>query len=173
MIVFFRGKAATGKTTIADLISYQKKFTVLSKDHIFDELLKQGVEWDMATSLAYDKLADTIQDYYEADLDVIVDIGLAHTPYFKGFLKKMTLDMQHIKLFLFVCENNKMWEERMAKRINSPESSNQSFKSIQEAIQHYEVYKIYRLPNEIEIDSAQPIESIVKKIYDEMRWYNE
>jgi hypothetical protein len=85
----------------------------------------------------------------------------------------MTLDMQHIKLFLFVCENNKMWEERMAKRINSPESSNQSFKSIQEAIQHYEVYKIYRLPNEIEIDSAQPIESIVKKIYDEMRWYNE
>ena len=99
MILFFRGKAATGKTTIADIVSNQKKFTVISKDSVFDELLKQGLDWDTANSLAYDKLADTIQEYYDMDLNVIVDLGLAHTPYFTKFFNKMKLDLQKVKMF--------------------------------------------------------------------------
>ena len=141
-------------------------FRSISKDSVFDELLKQGLDWDTANSLAYDKLADTIQEYYDMDLNVIVDLGLAHTPYFTKFFNKMKLDLQKVKMFLFICGCNEIWEERIAKRVNLPKSPNQAFKSVNEAIQHYEAYQIYKLSNEIEIDSALSIESIVNKIND-------
>jgi predicted ABC-type ATPase len=166
MILFFRGKAATGKTTLASLVSKQKNFIVISKDEVFDDLLKQGFDWETANSLTYDELARMIQHYYDKDLNVIVDLGLAHTPYFTKFLEKMTLNLQRVRMFLFVCKSNEIWEERIAKRVGSPKSPNQAFKSIEGAKQHYEAYEIYPLSNEIEIDSGLSIEIITQKIYD-------
>lgn len=122
MILFFRGKAATGKSTVAKIISNHRNFNVLSKDSMFDELLTQGLDWSAANTLAYDKLAESIQVCHDSELDVIVDLGLAHTPYFTKFFNKMKLDLEKVRLFLFVCSNNEIWEERIAKRVYNPET---------------------------------------------------
>ncbi len=166
MIYFFRGKAATGKTKVAQIIKDQKGFITISKDEVFDELLNQGIEWDSANSLTYNKLAETIQRHHDEGFDAIVDIGLAHTPYFSKFLSKMNLGKGNVKFFLFVCSKGDLWEKRIAHRIRSPEAPNQFFKSINEAIEHYSKYNIYTLSDEIEIDSALSVEAMIDKIYE-------
>ena len=169
MILFFRGKAATGKTRIAHIIKAQKGFQRISKDDLFDELLNQGVEWTEANTLSYDKLAEFIQKHHDMDCDLIVDIGLAHTPYFSEFLSKMNLDMNHVKLFLFTCSKDDIWEDRIASRIKSPEGPNQLFKSVNEAVEHYEKYDIYKLADETMIDSALSVEAMASRIYEMLR----
>lgn len=166
MILFFRGKAATGKSTVAEIISKQRNFKVVSKDSMFDALLIQGLDWSTANTLAYDKLAESIQVCHDRELDIIVDLGLAHTPYFTKFFNKMKLDFEKVRLFLFVCGNNEIWEERISKRVNSPEFPNQAFESISDATRHYDAYHIQKLSYEIEIDSALSIEAMVNKVYD-------
>ena len=166
MILFFRGKAATGKSTVAEIVSSQRKYNVISKDSIFDEFLIQGLDWSTATSMAYDKLADTIQEYHDRELNVIVDLGLAHIPFFTKFFSRMRLDLEKVRLFLFVCGNIEIWEERIAKRVDNAESSNQAFKSVYDATRHYEAYHIHKLSYEIEIDSALSIEAMVNKVCD-------
>lgn len=166
MIIFFRGKAATGKSLVAKNISKAKDFQVLSKDIIFDRLLSDGLKLDHANAIAYDKLAEAIQEHHDKKSDIIVDIGLAHTPFFETFLSKMNLDMINVRQFLFICSKDDVWEERIAKRIAQPEAPNQMFKTLDEAKSHYGRYLTYKVTGEIEIDSALPIEAMINRIYE-------
>lgn len=164
MIIFFRGKAATGKTTLSNIIKAKMGFTVISKDSIFDDLLSQGLTWDEANAIAYDKLAEKVQLYHDNEENVLVDIGLAHTPYFKNFLSKMVLNFEHIKCFLFTCTIDDVWEKRMMSRIASPEMPNQTFKSLEQARSYYKKYTISLLEGEVEVDSAMPLENMYNEV---------
>lgn len=166
MIIFFRGKAATGKTTLSNMIQVKMGFHVISKDSIFDVLLSQGLTWDEANAMAYDKLAEAVQYYHDNEENVLVDIGLAHTPYYKNFLSKMTMRPECIKSFLFTCTSDDVWEKRMMSRIASPETPNQIFKSIEEARGHYAKYTISLLEGEVEVDSAMPLDSMFLEVLD-------
>lgn len=133
MIIFFRGKAATGKTSASN-------------------------------AMVYDALANAIQMAHDLNEDLVVDIGLAHTPYYLNFLSKMILDERRVKQFLFICSDEDLWRERIVGRIKAPEAPNQGFKSFEEAKFHYQNYEIVKLVDEIEIDSAMPFESMYKRV---------
>ena len=72
MILFFRGKAATGKSLVANAIAEKHSFKVMSKDSVFDELLENGYDWDVATEMAYDELALKIQQNNDAEREVFI-----------------------------------------------------------------------------------------------------
>jgi len=164
MILFFRGKAATGKSSLANLIQQKVGYDIISKDSIFDELLIQGLDWDNANSITYNELANKIQNFHDSNNNVILDIGLSHTPSFVHFLSKMNLNKNNIKQFLFVCSEDDLWEARILKRINSPEGPNQSMKSVEEAKNHYGKYTIEKLQEESEVDSALSLTVMFKEI---------
>lgn len=164
MILFFRGKAATGKTTLASILNDKYGYQVMSKDTIFDKLLNQGVEWAEANSITHEKLADEIQRKYDFNSNLIVDIGLSHTPYFIEFFNKMDLNPSKVKLFLFTCSNDEVWSKRMQERIISPEGPNQAFESVQQAFEHYGKYTIEPLSNEVVIDSALSLDIMLNEV---------
>lgn len=168
MIVFFRGKAATGKSKISQCIKNECGCEVISKDKFFDALLLEGYSWEKANSIAYDKLADYIQKYHDSGKNLVVDVGLAHTPYFNQFLAKMNLDDKNRVLFLFICSDNEVWKQRIKRRIESPEAPNQTFKSTDEAMAHYEKYNIYELEDEILVDSILTLSEMKKIIMDKV-----
>lgn len=164
MIIFFRGKAATGKTSASNDLKSNHHFSVISKDLIFDELLNCGNDWATANAMAYDALANAIQKAHDLNEDLVVDIGLAHTPYYLNFLSKMILDERRVKKFLFICSDEDLWRARIVGRIKAPDAPNQGFKSFDEAKCHYQNYEIVKLDDEVEIDSAMSFESMVKCI---------
>lgn len=161
MIIFFRGKAATGKSFFAQKISEKYNMAIISKDAIFDKLLTEGNSWEKATKNSYDKLAKLIQQYNDSNINVIVDIGLAHTPFFMDFFSKLSLAENNYKNFLFICSNDEVWETRINERILKTQVLNQSFTSSKEAKKYYKKYDIILLENEIEIDSAKDIDDII------------
>ncbi|EPR12211.1 hypothetical protein [Ruminiclostridium papyrosolvens] len=60
-IYFFRGKAATGKTTITDALSNKIKVSILRKDNIFDVISHYIDDNSINNSITYDLLAKMIQ----------------------------------------------------------------------------------------------------------------
>lgn len=164
MIVFFRGKAATGKSIFARKISEKHNVAIISKDVIFNKLLAEGNSWKDATKDSYDRLAKLVQQYHDSNINLIVDIGLAHTPFFIDFFSKLSLAEKNYKNFLFICSNDEMWETRINERILKPQALNQSFMSSKEAKEYYKKYNIFLLDNEIEIDSAKDIDEIILEL---------
>jgi len=161
MIIFLRGKAATGKSFLANQINLEYNTTVISKDRYFDELLLDGMEWADANAVAYDQLVDVIQGHIGSKKDLLVDVGLAHTPYYLQFISKLKYDASQVQSFLCVCSNQDEWESRINKRIQNPENPNQIFKSIEEATNHYQKYEISLIEGETLLDSSQVKEELV------------
>jgi len=56
-IYFFRGKAATGKTTITNILSKEINVAVLRKDDVFDVLLPYIGDNSNKNRITYDLLA--------------------------------------------------------------------------------------------------------------------
>lgn len=71
-VYFFRGKAATGKTTITNLLSNEINVSVLRKDDIFDVLSQSLKDNSQKHSISYDLLAKLIQTNIDNKTDVIV-----------------------------------------------------------------------------------------------------
>lgn len=161
MIYFFRGKAATGKSTLALAIQNTREIEILSKDCFYDAFLREGQSTSEATSNAYDALCDAIKSCHQNGKPAIVDIGLAHKPYFEAFLSKLSLT--HYQSYLFICSDDALWESRIRARIDHPTAPNQLFKTVSEASKHYAAYDITALMHEHIIDSALPIESLLKQ----------
>ncbi|MCK8060275.1 MULTISPECIES: AAA family ATPase [unclassified Fusibacter] len=169
MITFFRGKAATGKSTMAKYIANQHDIAVLDKDSVFDKLLNEGVDWETANNTTYDRLVQDIQWHHDNNIPAIVDIGLSHTPFFEGFLKKMSLSADKVRLFLFTCSDDLVWESRILARIENPEGPNQCIWSTVSAHEHYAKYDIYPLEGENIIDSVVEKEEIYLRVMRTLR----
>lgn len=165
MILFLRGKAATGKSMIADELGRVKGIPVIRKDDMFDILLNNKIDRELANSISYDIMISTIQKHIDVNSDVIVDIGLSHTPSFKMFLDKLNFVGVKTKYVLCDCKNQEVWNKRIEARVINPNSNpNQFFKSVEEAINHYSKHSIIPLEGEIIIDSSNPFSSIIAEV---------
>jgi len=164
MIIFFRGKAATGKSTVARYLRETHGLASLTKDQVFDQLLLEGMAWEEANQVTYDHLANKIQAAHDQGQTLVVDIGLAHTPYFETFLSKMNLSRDGVIYHHFICSDDQVWSERIHKRVLNPEGPNQFFKSVEEAFGHYNNYQMTLLSGEHQIDSARSLSSIQEDI---------
>ena len=162
-IIIFRGKAATGKTYITDLLSEKLKVPVIRKDDIYDKLSIYGLERSIINSASYNILAEIIQTIIDTNCNLIVDISLAHNPYLEQFLSKINLKDSQVYQFLCICSDDEEWKSRIEKRLDNP-SPNQSFKSVKEAEVHYNKLNIEPLENEIVIDSIDDISIIMERI---------
>lgn len=163
MIIFLRGKAATGKSMIADELSIRREIPIIRKDDIFDILLRNGINKDVANRSSYDILAEIVQKHIDSKCDAIVDIGLSHTPYFEMFLSKLEELETQVQYYLCDCSNQEEWNNRIKERLIDPKP-NQYFKSVDEAINHYDRHQIIPLDGEVIIDSARPFDEIIEQI---------
>ena len=162
-IYIFRGKSATGKTTLTNILSQQLNIPVLRKDDIFDALSKYETDITVLNGASYDILARQIQTCINNQSNVIVDIALQHIPSFKTFLNKIDFKNSIVYRFFCDCSNKDIWLERWHERLKSP-LPNQYFKSIDEIVEHYEKCEIEQLNGEIVLDSILPVDNLIDRI---------
>ena len=79
-IYIFRGKSATGKTALTNMLSEKINVPVLRKDDIFDRLAEYEADITVLNAASYDILAKQIQTCIDNKSDIIVDVALQHTP---------------------------------------------------------------------------------------------
>lgn len=160
-IYFFRGKAATGKTTITNILSSKINVSVLRKDDIFDVIYHYIKDNSQNNSISYELLSKLIQTNINNKADIIVDIGLSNTNGWKTFQSK--LDFKDCKVFTFLCDCTDLaiWKMRFVERLKNP-TPNQYFKTVEEVVAYYGNSEIELLDNEHYIDSSNSLESILE-----------
>lgn len=167
-IYIFRGKSATGKTTLTNILSKRLNIPILRKDDIFDLLSKYETDIGILNSASYDILAAQIQTCIDNQSDVIVDIALQHTPSLKTFLGKIDFKNSTVYRFFCDCSNNNIWLDRWRERLINP-LPNQYFKSIDEITEHYGKCEIEPLNGEIVLDSIMAVDKLIDIIMEEIQ----
>ena len=162
-LYLFRGIAATGKTTLTDLLSQETGIPVLRKDDIYDPLVPFQPDHSTKNSAAYDILAKILQTNVITGASLIMDIALAHTPYVKQLLSKVNFGKEIPTCFLCTCSDEKKWAARIEERIENP-TPNQLFTSVAEAKAHYDRYEIVPMDGEIVLDSARPVKELMETV---------
>lgn len=162
-IYFFRGKAATGKTTLSNILSNKINIVVLRKDDIFDSLSQFIEDISYNNHITYNVLSKLIQTNIDNKVDVIVDVGLSNTDGWKTF--KTKFDFKDYKIYTFLCDCTDLdvWKSRFDERLKNP-TPNQHFKSVEEVISYYEKSKIELLDGEYYIDSSESLNTILQYV---------
>ncbi|MCH5210182.1 MAG: AAA family ATPase [Oscillospiraceae bacterium] len=162
-IYIFRGKSATGKTTLTNMLSRKINVPVLRKDDIFDQLSKHETDIAILNSASYDILAKQMQTCIDNQSDIIVDIALQHTPSLNEFLNMIDFKDSMIYRFFCDCSNDTIWLDRWRARLKNP-LPNQYFKSIDEIVEHYGKCEIAPLAGEVILDSVNSVNYLLYKI---------
>lgn len=169
-IYIFRGKSATGKTTLTNLLSGKINVPVLRKDDIFDTLSKYVSDISTLNGASYDILARQVQTCIDNNSDIIIDIALQDTKSLETFLNKINFKNAAVYRFFCDCSDNAIWLDRWRERLKNP-LPNQYFKSIDEITEHYSKCEIKTSSDEVVLDSvlgvADLINSILKSINNE------
>ena len=166
-LYIFRGKAATGKTVLTDLLSLELKISVIRKDDIYDMLSEEDMDHTIKNKMSYDILAKIINTNLKTNCKMIVDIALANTSHMNEFLSKLDLQETDVKSFLCICSNEHEWKMRMVDRIKNP-TPNQLFKSVDDALKHYKKYEIIAMKDEFVLDSIEETLALLEKVKKEL-----
>ncbi len=167
-IYIFRGKSATGKTTLTNLLSNEINVPVLRKDDIFDTMSNYVNDISILNSASYDILARQIHTCIDNNSDIIIDIALQDTKALETFLNKIDFKNSTVHRFFCDCSDNNIWLDRWRKRLKNP-LPNQYFKNIDEIIEHYNKCDIRPSDDEVALDSVFEVEELLEKILEYIR----
>ncbi len=164
-IYIFRGKAATGKTTITNALSERINAIILRKDDIFDSIYQHINDNTINNNITYDILARLVNTNLKNNIDIILDIGLYSNINLNLFLSK--IDFAFHNKYIFLCECNDIYflRERWQERFKNPKP-NQFFKNFDEVINYYSKLDCSSIENEIIIDSTIDLDIILENIVD-------
>lgn len=136
-VYIFRGKAATGKTTLSNMLAKELLIPIMRIDDIVDALkTTESIDKDLINNrVCYNILCKIIKTNLDLGVHIILDIGLADKNNFKKFSERLNYHSNRILGFLIVCNDENEWRRRHEERLINP-SPNQNFKSFENVVQH-------------------------------------
>ncbi len=164
-VYIFRGKAATGKSTLANMLAKKLSIPVLCKDDIVDALKssKSIDKGSINNEVCYNILYKIIQTNLYLNTDLILDIALGDINNAKWFFERLNFKDNRVFKFFIDCSDEDEWIRRHIERLKNP-LLHQSFKSIEHVFEHYKKANVYPFEDEFIIDSIESIEECFKAI---------
>lgn len=164
-VYLFRGKAATGKTTLSNRLSQKLAIPVFRKDDITDALKTGGYLTDRAAgnAVCYDILCRMIQTNLDLGADFIVDLALGDRGNAAFFLNRLDFKQNRVFRFFLDCSDEEAWKQRHLARLKNP-LLHESFQSLEHVLEHYRQADIGPMEGEYVIDSANPIDECFAEI---------
>ena len=164
-VYIFRGKAATGKTTLSDMLAKKLSVPVIRKDDIVDALkMTETTDKELMNNrVCYNILYKIIQTNLDLGVDIILDIALGDRNNFKIFSERLDFKDNKIFGFFVICSDENEWRKRHEERINNPKP-HQVFKSFEHVVEHYKTADFTPFEHEHIIDTADTIENCFKSV---------
>lgn len=166
-VYIFRGKAATGKTTLSDMLAEKLSIPVIRKDDVVDALKtsKNIEKSSINNEVCYNILYKIIQTNLDLHADFILDIGLVDRNNAAAFYGRLDFKSNRLIQFFTDCSDGEEWKRRHLERLKNP-LPHQSFQSIEHLMEHYKNADIRPFDDEHIIDSANPLEQCFQDICD-------
>ena len=164
-IYTFRGKAATGKSTLANMLAKELSIPIFRVDDIVDALkMIENTDKEFNYyNVCYNVLYKMVQTNLDLETDFIIDAGLSNRNGAKYFYNRLCFkDIKPVGFFI-ICSNENEWRRRHEERIMNPQP-NQIFKSFEDVIEYYKNSDVGPLENEHIIDTADTFEKCCDKM---------
>ncbi len=161
----FRGKAATGKTTLSNMLAKELSIPVLRKDDIIDAL-KSSTNFDthdVINRICYNILYEMVQSNLDLHTNFILDIALGDKNSASTFLKRLDFKNNTIIKFFVDCSDKEMWKSRHIERLKHP-LAHQTFQSIEHLLEYYGKADIAPFDDEYRIDSVHSIDECFSEV---------
>lgn len=163
-IYIFRGKAATGKTTLSHMLAKELLTPIICKDDVIDALkMTESTEGGVNNRVCYNILHKIIQTNLYLGVDLILDIALGDRAHFKTFSDRLDFKGSQIISFFVTCSDENEWRRRHEERIANPKP-NQSFKSFEHVVEHYKKADFTPFDHEFVIDTICSAEASLSEI---------
>ena len=155
----FRGKAATGKSTLSNMLSKKLSIPIFRVDDVIDALkMSDNTDKDFNDyQTAYNILYKMIQTNLDLETDFIIDAGLSKKNNAKYFYSRLHFNEIKPLGFFVVCSDDNEWRRRHEERIINPQP-NQIFKSFDNVIEYYENADCDPFEHEYIIDTSNSLE---------------
>ena len=174
-VYFFRGKAATGKTTLCTMLAKELSIPVIRKDDVVDALIMTQTDKNFINNeVCFNVLYKITQTNLDLGVDFIFDTIPAATNGAKFFIDRLDFKDNKIFNFLIDCSDENEWRRRHEERLKNPQP-NQVFKSFEHVAEHYKNADLNPFDGEHIIDSAGTIKNCfedVLKIIDNISGIN-
>ncbi|GMQ64649.1 AAA family ATPase [Vallitalea maricola] len=157
-VFIFRGKAASGKSSLANRLAKELRITVFCKDDILEpiKVCEAIDDRGLRNEVCYRVLERLVQRSVDNGADIILDIGLGDRGLAEYFINQIDFKDSEVISFFVECKNMDEWKRRHEERIANPLPS-QSFKSFDHVLSHYENFDGRLFKNEYEIDSSRSV----------------
>ena len=164
-VYIFRGKAATGKTTLSNLIARELSIPVFRKDDIVDALKtsKNISKESINNEVCYNILYRMIQTNLDLKTDFILDIALGDRKNAEWFFKRLSFHNNKVIRFFLDCSDENEWKRRHMERLQNPQP-NQSFQSFEHVLEHYRNSDTNPFEDEYVVDSVDTVEKSFTEI---------
>lgn len=159
-IIIFRGKAATGKTTLSDLVSSRLHIPVLRNDDVLDRMFEylEG-QFLYKNKVAYDILTSLININLDNDIDLVVDVGLVDNPSFLHFFEQLKVKGHEVHQFFCSCSDIVEWRRRLGQRLSNPHR-HWLFDNVEDYERYFNGCKTSVLLTETVLDSKKGVEEL-------------
>ena len=138
-VYIFRGKAAIGKSTLANTLAKEIDVPVIRKDDIVDALkTMEGIDKSLVNNtIYYNILHKIIQTNLDLGTSMIIDIALGDKVAAEAFFNRVDFGSNKAVWFFVICSDDAEWERRHLERLANP-LPNQSFTSFEHVQAYYE-----------------------------------
>lgn len=169
-VYIFRGKASTGKSTLANMLAQKMSIPVLCKDDVVDALKSSKNEktGSINNEVCYNILYKIIQTNLDLNTNLILDIALGDRNNAKRFFSRLDFKDNKVYKFFVDCSDEEEWIRRHIERLRNP-LLHQTFKSVEQVVEHYKKADIYPFEDEFIIDSSKSVEDCFQYINEVIR----
>jgi len=164
-VYIFRGKAATGKTTLSHMLAEKLSIPIICKDDVVDALkMTEATDKELINNrVCYNILYKIIQTNLDLGVDIILDIALGDRNNFKMFSDRLDFKDSNVISFFVTCSDENEWRRRHEERIANPKP-HQIFKSFEQVTRHYKNADFTPFECEYVIDTVNTVEDTFYEI---------
>lgn len=163
VIILFRGKSATGKTTLSNELGRRLRLPVLHKDDLYDSIAGHVTEHGSRNRICFDFLYRFLETIIHTNASIVLDFGFNHIRDAVNLKEWIESRGGTLQAFQCICSDDSIWSDRLTKRSVQP-LPNQLITNLEQLKQHYQDTNAEQLlDGEIIVDSVQDIESLTNQ----------
>jgi predicted kinase len=153
-IILFRGKVATGKTTMSNELGKALQVPVIHKDDIYDSIANFIPEHGLRNKICFDYLYRFLETVIKCNARIILDFGLNDMDDVRRLKTWVELRGSEFKSILCLCVDETIWSTRLEERNANP-LPNQFITNLAALKKHYMTIKSGSFENELILDTAE------------------
>jgi predicted kinase len=155
LLILFRGRPGTGKTTMSNLLATKINVPVIRKDDIYDQLTLLSGTHDLRNKTTFNIIYSILISNIHNSSTLILDCPFQFEEDIKSLKDWCRSHDVQLKTILVTCSDEQIWSERFKERAKNP-APNQLITDFEGFKDRYKVMQLKPDDGELLVDTTKP-----------------